>query len=79
MPDPDVLACLIDRENNLWFGSRWQGLFKLLDRNIYSFPLPELVKSVTNHGGVVDERGHLYVASGVGILEIWKNWHGFWQ
>ncbi len=70
-----VGPCLIDRENNLWFGGRSRGLCKLSDRNIYSFPLPE----ASNHHAAVDARGHLYVISETKLWEIWRNRRGQWQ
>jgi ligand-binding sensor domain-containing protein/signal transduction histidine kinase len=79
LADNSIQFCLIDHENNLWFASRNRGLFKLSERNVYSFPFKGLVRDLLNRSAVVDERGHLFVASGEGLWEVWKNRHGIWQ
>jgi ligand-binding sensor domain-containing protein/signal transduction histidine kinase len=79
LPDNDLFFCLIDRENNLWFASRNRGLFKLSERNFYGFPFKGLNPDLLNRSAVVDKRGHLFVASGEGLWEVWKNRHGSWQ
>jgi ligand-binding sensor domain-containing protein/two-component sensor histidine kinase len=77
--DTDLYFCLIDRENNLWFASKNQGLFKLSERNFYGFPFKGLDPDLLNRSAVVDERGHLFVASGEGLWEVWKNRRLGWQ
>ncbi|MCI0691882.1 hypothetical protein L0337_07725 [candidate division KSB1 bacterium] len=79
LPDNDLFFCLIDRENNLWFASRNGGLFKLSERNFYSFPFKGLNPDLLNRSAIADERGHLFVASGEGLWEVWKDRHGSWQ
>jgi ligand-binding sensor domain-containing protein len=79
LPDNDLFFCLIDRENNLWFASRNRGLFKLSERNFYGFPFKGLDADLLNRSAVTDGRGHLFVASGEGLWEVWKDRHGSWQ
>jgi ligand-binding sensor domain-containing protein len=79
LTENDLRFCLLDRENNLWFGSATRGLFKLSERNFYGFPFKGLDPDLLNRSAAVDKRGHLFVASGEGLWEIWKNRHGSWQ
>lgn len=77
--DSDVNPSLIDRENNLWFGSGTKGLFKLSDRNVYGFPLHFLRSARFNHAAVFDPHDHLFAASDEGLSEIWKSTDGIWR
>ncbi|MCG3119600.1 MAG: hypothetical protein ALAOOOJD_02038 [bacterium] len=77
--DDEFYFCLIDRENNLWFASKHQGLFKLSERNFYGFSFKGLNADLLNRSVVADERGHLFVAAGAGLWEVWKDRHGNWQ
>jgi hypothetical protein len=79
LTDNDLRFGLIDRENNLWFAGATRGLFKLSERNFYGFPFKGLDPDLLNRSAVVDKRGHLFIASGEGLWEVWKNRHGSWQ
>lgn len=79
LPDIDFHACRRDRENNLWFASRNQGLVKLSESRLFTFSLRNLQPDVLNHAAVADSTGHLFVVSGEGLWEIWKQRVGGWQ
>jgi signal transduction histidine kinase len=77
--DQDITACMRDREGNLWFGSRANGLAKLADRNVYRFPIAGLRPDVMNRAAVTDARGRIFVVSESGIWEIWRKTGGDWD
>jgi signal transduction histidine kinase/ligand-binding sensor domain-containing protein len=77
--DYDIIACQRDREGNLWFGSRANGLVKLSDRQVYRFPLSGLRPDVMNRAAVTDARGRIFVVSETGIWEIWRKTSGDWD
>ena len=79
LPDIDVNFCLRDRENNLWFASRNRGLIKLSELRLFTFPMQNLQPDVLNRAAVADSTGHLFVVSGEGLWEIWKQHAAGWQ
>ena len=79
LPDIDFHFCWRDRENNLWFASRNQGLVKLSESRLFTFPLQNLQPDILNHAAVADSSGHLFVVSGAGLWEIWKQPAAGWQ
>jgi len=79
VPDIDIQFCLRDRENNLWFASRNQGLFKLSESRLVTFPILNLQPDDLNRAAVADSTGHLFVISGEGLWEIWKQHAAGWQ
>jgi ligand-binding sensor domain-containing protein len=81
LPDNVLEASFIDRENNLWLGSRRAGLHKLSERNLTTFPFAgvNLVPDVLNQTAATDAQNHLFVATEKGLWEIWKNRNGSWE
>ncbi|MCG3155265.1 MAG: hypothetical protein DKINENOH_01867 [bacterium] len=79
LPEITVIACLRDRENNLWFGGRTRGLFKLAERHYFTFPFENLRADVMNRAAVVDRRGRLFLLTPEGVWEIWQPHLGNWQ
>jgi ligand-binding sensor domain-containing protein/signal transduction histidine kinase len=79
LPDIDFQSCFRDRENNLWFASRNQGLVKLSESRLFTFPIKNLQPDVLNRAAVADSAGHLFVVSGEGLWEIWQQHAGGWQ
>ncbi len=79
--DNTLEASFLDRENNLWLGSRRAGLYKLSERHLTTFPFTgvNLVPDVLNHTAAADAQNHLFVATEKGLWEIWKNRHGSWE
>jgi ligand-binding sensor domain-containing protein len=49
LPKSGFTCGLVDRENNLWFGSELKGLFKLSERSTLAFQLPEVTTGVMNN------------------------------
>jgi signal transduction histidine kinase/ligand-binding sensor domain-containing protein len=74
-------ASFLDRENNLWFGSRRAGLHKLSERHLMTFPFTSvnLLPDVLNQAAAADAHNHLFVATEKGLWEIWKNRNGSWE
>lgn len=79
LPEAEFEFCIRDRENTLWFGSRNKGLLKLAERYVFSFPIMRLHAGLLNRPAVSDSSGHLFVVSGEGLWEIWKDGSGSWQ
>ncbi|NUO82859.1 hypothetical protein HUU05_22535 [candidate division KSB1 bacterium] len=79
LPDTDIRFCLRDRENNLWFTCKNGGLVKLSEARLLTFPMHNLHADVLNRAAVADSNGHVFVVSGEGLWEIWKQHAGGWQ
>lgn len=77
IPFKGVKACLVDFENNLWLAN--EGVARLSDANIQSLPLHGVPESYNNCKAVTDERGHIWVITSEGMLEVWKDQNGQWQ
>ncbi len=77
--DNDITSCRRDREGNLWFGTRSDGLVKLSDRHIFRFPLAGLRPDLMNHAAVTDSRGRIFVLVENGVWEIWRNAGDDWN
>ena len=77
IPFKGVKACLVDFENNLWLAN--EGMVRVSDANIQSFPLNGVPESYNNCKAVTDERGHIWAIAGAGVLEVWKDQNGQWQ
>lgn len=77
--DIDITSSQRDREGNLWFGSRAEGLIKLSDRQVFRFPLAGLRPDLMNHAAVTDSRGRIFVSAETGVWEIWRNAGGDWN
>lgn len=75
----DINVCYVDREDNLWVGSRSKGLSKLSYRNILKFRIENLLHEILNKAVAVDASGHLFVPAQNLVLEFWKNSDGVWQ
>jgi signal transduction histidine kinase/DNA-binding response OmpR family regulator/ligand-binding sensor domain-containing protein len=75
----DINVCYVDRENNLWVGSRSKGLSKLSYRNILKFRIENLLHEILNKAVAVDRSGHLFVAAQNTVWEFWKSTDGTWQ
>lgn len=77
--DTDMTSCRRDREGNLWFGTRAEGLVKLSDRQVFRFPLAGLRPDLMNHAAVADSRGRIFVSGEEGVWEIWRKPGGKWN
>ena len=64
---------LVDRENNLWVGTRLRGLLKLVDRNLFRVPLHSASP------GVMDRQGHFWTKTGDHLSEVYRDSNGVWQ
>lgn len=78
-PDSDFTAVFGDRENNLWFATRSQGLIKISTRHLYVFSIPNLKAHALSSEAVADTNGHLFAISDDGLWEIWKSSAHVWQ
>lgn len=79
IPDNHVVACMFDRENNLWIGGFGQGLSKLADRSIMSFRLsPPPVGSSYHPAAAEDMHKHFWAISADGLWEFWKDRENHW-
>lgn len=72
-------ALLVDRENTVWFQTIERGLGKLTQPTMLRFPIPNLSEAYNNSRAVIDARWHIWVPSGEGLREVWKNADGAWQ
>ncbi len=79
LPELNFHFGLRDRENNLWFSMRNRGLVKLSEPRVVTFPMLNLLPDVLNRAAVADTIGHLFVISGEGLWEIWKQPDAGWQ
>lgn len=79
--DIALAASFLDRENNLWLGSRRAGLHKLSERHLTTFPFTgvNLVPDILNQTATADAQNRLFVATEKGLWEIWKNRNGSWE
>ncbi|MCI0706964.1 MAG: histidine kinase [Ignavibacteriae bacterium] len=79
LPHNSVISGIVDREGNVWLGTT-KGLLKWADRSLLRFPLEPLPPGhYTNPLGVTDSRGHHWVVTNSGLLELSVNTHGVWQ
>lgn len=75
----DINVCFVDREDNLWVGSRSKGLSKLSNRNILKFRIENFLHEILNKAVAVDPSGHLFVPVQDRVWEFWKSSNGVWQ
>ncbi len=56
-------------------------MYKLSERHLATFPFTgvNLVPDLLNQTATVDAQNHLFVATGKGLWEIWKNRNGSWE
>jgi signal transduction histidine kinase/ligand-binding sensor domain-containing protein len=66
-PETSTWLALEDAEGNLWFGTSSNGLLKLSERTLQSFPVQALTRDAA-----VDNRGHLWIPGYGGLWEAWK-------
>jgi signal transduction histidine kinase/DNA-binding response OmpR family regulator/ligand-binding sensor domain-containing protein len=79
LPENEIIACLIDREDNLWIGGRSTGLSKLAYRNILQFHLDNFNPNLLNRAAVVDPFGHIFAITETHLWEFWKSTVGTWH
>ncbi len=72
LPSNDITALLLDREENLWFGSHDKGVGKLSEKNILRFTLASTIL-----GLAIDRRAHVWAATEREILECWNDAGGW--
>ncbi len=71
LSENNVLATLIDREQNLWIGTNSSGLLRLSDANIFSFPTDMETGPNAPFFNVIDHSHHLWGLMEHSLMEIW--------
>jgi len=82
MPRRGITCSYVDRERVLWIGTAWEGLWKLADHDLVSFPIRSSEPGHYNYSPAVADRGsHLWAISGDGLWEYWREgtraWHAY--
>ena len=79
LPENSVWAMTVDRENNLWFGTRSNGLVKLSQQYIIRFPFDKWAMKINDRSVAVDSSKHFWIATSYGLREVWRNSDGIWE
>ncbi|MBI3192937.1 MAG: hypothetical protein HYZ34_00555 [Ignavibacteriae bacterium] len=70
---------IVDREGNLWLYGGNSGLTVLTERNIVHVPMNVKSYPMNNKVAATDSQGHIWVATGAELLEVWKTDKGTWE
>lgn len=77
--DSHINVCFVDREDNVWFGGRAEGVSKLSHRNILQFRINDFIPDLFVGSIAADRFGHLFVGAPGIVWELYKNRDGAWQ
>ncbi len=79
LKDNAVNPGLVDSEGNLWFYGGNFGLAVLTERNVVNIPAQITSYPINNNVSAIDSRGHIWVATGEELIEVWKSGNNTWE
>jgi len=79
LPENSIWTMIVDREDNLWFGTHANGIVRLSQQYITRFPFDKWALKLNDRSVVLDTAKHFWVATSYGLREVWKDpdetWH----